>query len=61
LKKGFKNIIAIGFFFFNEDKKEKAFVGDTHSPATLEPPTLGQINPDAVFGIVSSGTRNVNS
>jgi diacylglycerol kinase (ATP) len=70
LKKGFKNIIAIGgdgtinevangFFFFNEDKKEKAFVGDTHSPATREPPTLAQINPDAVFGIVSSGTRNV--
>ena len=24
-----------------------------------EPPTLRQINPDAVFGIVSSGTRNV--
>ena len=71
LKKGFKNIVAIGgdgtinevangFFFFNDDKKEKASVGDdTHNPATPEPPTLSQINPDAVFGMVSSGTRNV--
>jgi diacylglycerol kinase (ATP) len=79
LKKGFKNIVAIGgdgtinevangFFFFEEDK-EKTVVGGhinddrthitTATHAIIEPPTLSQINPDAVFGIVSSGTRNV--
>ena len=83
LKKGFKNIVAIGgdgtinevangFFFFNE-YKEKVVVDGIHNPtadnddldttitsSTIpEPPTLRQINPDAVFGIVSSGTRNV--
>ena len=71
LKKGFKNIVAIGgdgtinevangFFFFNEDKEEKASVGDDiHNHAIPKPPTLKEINPDAVFGIVPSGTRNV--
>jgi diacylglycerol kinase (ATP) len=95
LKKGFKNIVAIGgdgtinevsngFFYYDEEDKEKKGVGGIHrSPttATTVPtnndhksddndsnnitntipnwPTLRQINPDAIFGIISSGTRNV--
>ena len=91
LKKGFKNIVAIGgdgtinevangfFLFKREDdaynKEKSAVVGmggisnndtNTDNNNTLatnstmaEPPVLMQINPDAVFGIISSGTRNV--
>jgi diacylglycerol kinase (ATP) len=91
LKKGFKNIMAIGgdgtinevangFFFYEEKEKEKAAVGKIHSSPTItttndhksddnisntivnttqDSPTLSQINPDAVLGIISSGTRNV--
>ena len=92
LKKGFKNIVAIGgdgtinevangFFLFKiEDdvynKEKPAVVGmgrisnndantDNNSnalatnSAMAEPPVLMQVNPDAVFGIISSGTRNV--
>jgi diacylglycerol kinase family enzyme len=95
LKKGFKNIVAIGgdgtinevangFFYYDEDDKEKTVVGGIHrSPTTATTvttnndhksddnasnnitntipdwPTLRQINPDATFGIISSGTRNV--
>jgi diacylglycerol kinase family enzyme len=95
LKKGFKNIVAIGgdgtinevangfFLFKREDdayNKEKSTVvgmggisnndantdddnNDNNTLATnstmVEPPVLMQINPDAVFGIISSGTRNV--
>jgi diacylglycerol kinase family enzyme len=92
LKKGFKNIVAIGgdgtinevangFFLFKiEDdvynKEKPTVVGmggisnndanpDNNSnalatnSAMAEPPVLMQINPDAVFGIISSGTRNV--
>ena len=103
LKKGFKNIVAIGgdgtinevangFFIFNrvedvggkeEDSNKKklvkaVFAGDIHSKGnsshndgggatdtatnsdvTYPQPPLKQINPDAVFGIIPSGTRNV--
>jgi len=95
LKKGFKNIVAIGgdgtinevangFFYFDEEDKEQTVVGGIHrSPTTATTvltnndhksddnasnniantipdwPTLRQINPDATFGIISSGTRNV--
>jgi diacylglycerol kinase (ATP) len=90
LEKGFKNIVAIGgdgtineaangFFYFNEEKEQKAAVGDISnsmedihkdgdgnidntfitSTNSTDLPTLRQVNPDAVFGIVSSGTRNV--
>jgi diacylglycerol kinase (ATP) len=92
LKKGFKNIVAIGgdgtinevangFFLFKiEDdvynKEKPAVVGmgrisnndanpDNNSnalatnSAIAEPPVLMQVNPDAIFGIISSGTRNV--
>jgi diacylglycerol kinase (ATP) len=96
LKKGFKNIVAVGgdgtinevangFFLFNgeeggvqEDhnkKKSGNAVGvgisskggsahsnaatATNSSGVTDPPSLMQINPDAVFGIISSGTRNV--
>ena len=94
LKKGFKNIVAIGgdgtinevangfFLFKSEDddynKEKSAVVGmggisnndansdnnnntttvATNSTITV-PPVLMQINPDAIFGIISSGTRNV--
>jgi diacylglycerol kinase family enzyme len=92
LKKGFKNIVAIGgdgtinevangfFLFKSEDdaynKENSADVGmggisnndintdnnnntlPTNSTIT-ESLDLIQINPDAVFGIISSGTRNV--
>jgi diacylglycerol kinase (ATP) len=87
LKKGFKNIIAIGgdgtinevangFFTFNEDKEKAAIGADIEDAASDEGDyhhkdgysnvdtmrngaTLRQINPDAVFGIIPSGTRNV--
>jgi diacylglycerol kinase (ATP) len=91
LKKGFKNIVAIGgdgtinevangfFLFKSEDdtynKENSADVGmggisnndvNTDNNNTLatnstiaELPVLIQINPNAVFGIISSGTRNV--
>ncbi|HET7390456.1 MAG TPA: diacylglycerol kinase family protein [Nitrososphaeraceae archaeon] len=91
LKKGFKNIVAIGgdgtinevangfFLFKREDdvynKEKSAVVGmggisnndantdNNNALATnstmAEPPVLMQVNPDAVFGIISSGTRNV--
>ena len=91
LKKGFKNIVAIGgdgtinevangfFLFKREDdaynKEKSVCVGmgsisnndaNTDNNTTLatnstiaEPRVLMQINPDAVFGIISSGTRNV--
>jgi len=94
LKRGFKNIVAIGgdgtinevangfFLFKGEDddynKEKSAVVGmggisnndansdnnnntttvATNSTITV-PPVLMQINPDAIFGIISSGTRNV--
>jgi YegS/Rv2252/BmrU family lipid kinase len=56
LKKGYKNIIAIGgdgtinevangFFFFEEENDDGR--------------SLRQVNPEAVLGIVSAGTRNV--
>jgi diacylglycerol kinase family enzyme len=92
LKKGFKNIVTIGgdgtinetangFFFYDEEDKEKTVVDEIHRSPTTAPtnndhksddnatnniantisdwPTLRQINPDATFGIISSGTRNV--
>jgi diacylglycerol kinase (ATP) len=91
LKKGFKNIVAIGgdgtinevangfFLFKREDdaynKEKSAVVGmggisnndaNTDNNTTVatnstmpESPVLMQINSDAVFGIISSGTRNV--
>jgi diacylglycerol kinase family enzyme len=91
LKKGFKNIVAIGgdgtinevangfFLFKSEDdaynEENSADVGmggisnnDINTDNNNNLPTnstitesldLIQINPDAVFGIISSGTRNV--
>jgi diacylglycerol kinase family enzyme len=71
LQKGFKNIVAIGgdgtinevangFFTFDsgvEDNNNGA--SRSTNSNVLNPPSLKQINPDAVFGIISSGTRNV--
>ncbi len=99
LKRGFKNIVAIGgdgtinevangFFLFNGEEEGEGIEEDnnmkklvkavvdihskgygTHSNAAIantitnsdvtHQPILKQINPDAVFGIISSGTRNV--
>lgn len=73
LKKGVKNIIAIGgdgtinevangFFVFkenNDHNDNNAEVTPLTANAFPEPPTLRQINPNAVLGIVSAGTRNV--
>ena len=80
LKKGFKNIVAIGgdgtinevangFFFFDEESDARG--GRTHISTSddntgcnttitantplPDQPILRQVNPDAVFGIVSSG------
>jgi diacylglycerol kinase (ATP) len=74
LEKGVKNIIAIGgdgtinevangFFVLEEnngyDNNNNSDVTPTTANAFPEPPTLRQINPNAVLGIVSAGTRNV--
>jgi diacylglycerol kinase family enzyme len=71
LERGFKNIVAIGgdgtinevangFFIFDGVVKDNnnGAIGSTNSNM-LNLPSLNQINPDAVFGIISSGTRNV--
>jgi diacylglycerol kinase family enzyme len=73
LEKGVKNIIAIGgdgtinevangfFVFQEEDDNDNNNPDITPITATAfpEPPTFRQINPNAVLGIVPSGTRNV--
>src|SRR5919199_412566 len=74
LKKGFKNIVAIGgdgtinevangFFTFNEEQHRGQIGEDNNNEIKIRnvtyPPPIKQINPDAVFGIISSGTRNV--
>ncbi len=74
LQKGFKNIVAIGgdgtinevangFFVFNEEQHggeiEEYDNKDKKIGNVAYPPPIKQINPDAVFGIISSGTRNV--
>jgi diacylglycerol kinase (ATP) len=66
LEKGFKNIVAIGGdgtinevangFFTLEDNNNGVSGG---AKSVLNPPSSKQINPDAVFGVISSGTRNV--
>jgi len=74
LQKGFKNIVAIGgdgtinevangFVIFNEEQRggeiEEYDNKDKKIGNVAYPPPIKQINPDAVFGIISSGTRNV--
>lgn len=71
LEKGVKNIIAIGgdgtinevangFFVFQDDNdNNNPDITPITATAFPEPPTFRQINPNAVLGIVSSGTRNV--
>jgi diacylglycerol kinase family enzyme len=74
LQKGFKNIVAIGgdgtinevangFFIFNEEQRGGQIEEDNNKEKKIGnmayPPPIKQINPDAVFGIISSGTRNV--
>ena len=74
LQKGFKNMVAIGgdgtinevangFFTFNEEQRGGEIEEDNNNEKKIGnvayPPPMKQINPDAVFGIISSGTRNV--
>jgi len=75
LEKGFKNIVAIGgdgtinevangFFTFNNKEQHGGEIEEhNNNEKKIEnvayPPPIKQINPDAVFGIISSGTRNV--
>src|SRR5919202_5471258 len=74
LQKGFKNIVAIGgdgtinevangFFIFNEEQRGGQIEDDNNKEKKIGnmayPPPIKQINPDSVFGIISSGTRNI--
>jgi diacylglycerol kinase (ATP) len=70
LEKGFKNIVAIGgdgtinevangFFTFNEEPCGGEIEEYYNNRNVTNPPPIKQINHDAAFGIVSSGTRNV--
>ena len=70
LEKGFKNIVAIGgdgtinevangFFTFNEEPRRGEIEEYGNNGNVTNPPAMKQINPDAAFGIISSGTRNV--
>jgi diacylglycerol kinase family enzyme len=70
LEKGFKNIVAIGgdgtinevangFFTFNEEPPREEIEEYGNKGNVTNPLPIKQINPDAAFGIISSGTRNV--
>ena len=70
LKKGFKRIIAIGgdgtinevangFFVSLDKQRRKAKVVNQNTPQFPRFPPLKPINPEAIMGLIPSGTRNV--
>jgi diacylglycerol kinase family enzyme len=58
-KKLVKAVITDGIYSKDNSANNDISIDTTASDITQLPPQLKQINPDAVFSIISSGTRNV--
>jgi diacylglycerol kinase (ATP) len=58
-KKLVKAVVTDGIYSKDDSANNNISIDTTASDVTQLPPQLKQINPDAVFSIISSGTRNV--
>ncbi|MFL6359691.1 MAG: diacylglycerol/lipid kinase family protein [Nitrososphaeraceae archaeon] len=58
-KKTLVNAVVAGIHSKGDSTHSNAAMATTTNSDVTRPPALIQINPDAVFGIISSGTRNV--
>jgi diacylglycerol kinase (ATP) len=58
-KKKLVKAVATDGIYSKDDSANNISIDTTASNVTQLPPQLKQINPDAVFSIISSGTRNV--
>jgi diacylglycerol kinase (ATP) len=58
-KKKLVKAVATDGIYSKDDSANNISINTTASNVTQLPPQLKQINPDAVFSIISSGTRNV--